>query len=95
MLYLENKLHLFRKIVYEKRAEANLEELESLNRQCEKEYEKRKLELETQRDEMILRRKKLAENRYNQEMARLDEEDRIVRLRKDEELLEDLLQGLK
>lgn len=95
MIYLENKLHLFRKIVYEKRADENRRRLKQVKQECEEEYREKKKEFEKQKEKAILRRKHLGENQYRQAQAKIRENDKISMLRKEEELIEDLLEGMK
>lgn len=94
MIYLENKLDLFKKIVYDKRRVANEKKLLEAKAHIDKVYEKKQSEFSKSAQEFIKRREQMAKTRRFEMLSKAMEEQRIDRLRKDEELLDELLKDL-
>lgn len=94
MIYLENKLDLFKKIVYDKRRVANEKKLQETKARVEETFEKKQGEFSKTAADFIKRREQMAKTKRFEMLSKAMEEQRIDRLRKDEELLDELLKDL-
>jgi vacuolar-type H+-ATPase subunit E/Vma4 len=94
MITVEDKLDIFRKVVYKEEEMKFQEELEKSKKENENLLEQKKKELEAQRDEIIKRKLAIAEREINEKIS---EEKRKVKekiLKMKAEILKDFIQSL-
>ena len=95
MITLDDKLDIFYKVVFkeeEEKCKKALEELEEKNRSI---LEEKKIELAKRKEEIINRRRILAETQKNEMLSKATQENRGKILEKREEVLRDLISSLE
>lgn len=95
MILLENKINYFNKMVYLKKKEECEDRIKKEEEHSASEIENKKIELEKDLNQKVSARKKLAEKQGYELISKINEEKRILELRKNEQLLEKLIEDLK
>lgn len=94
MILLENKISIFNKIVFLKKKEECDALIEEEQKKAEKILQDKIRVLENDRENYIKRRVALAEKRGYEQIAKANEEKRVLTLQEDEKLLDKLLTSL-
>lgn len=94
MILLENKISIFNKIVFLKKKEECDALIEEEQKKAEKILQDKIRVLENDRENYIKRRVALAEKQGYEQIAKANEEKRVLALQEDEKLLDKLLTSL-
>jgi len=94
MITVEDKLDIFRKVVYKEEEKKFQKALEELKKENDNLLEKKKKELEAQRDEIIKRKLALAEREINEKISeeKTKVKEKVLKMRA--EILQDFLESL-
>lgn len=95
MILLENKIAYFNKMVYLKKKQECEERIKKEEAHAAFEIENKKKELEKDLKQKVSARYKLAQKQGYELISKINEEKRISELRKNEELLDRLIEDLK
>lgn len=94
MITVEDKLDIFRKVVYKEEENKFQIALDELKKENESLLEQKKKELEAQRDEIIKRKLAMAEREINEKISeeKTKVKEQVLKMR--EEILQDFIQSL-
>lgn len=94
MITVEDKLDIFRKVVYKEEEKKFQKALEELKKENDNLLEKKKKELEAQRDEIIKRKLALAEREINEKISeeKTKVKEKVLKMRA--EILQDFIESL-
>lgn len=94
MITVEDKLDIFRKVVYKEEEKKFQKALEELKKENENLLEQKKKELEAQRDEIIKRKLAIAEREINEKISeeKTKVKEKVLKMRA--EILQDFIQSL-
>lgn len=94
MITVEDKLDIFRKVVYKEEESKFQIALDELKKENESLLEQKKKELEAQRDEIIKRKLAMAEREINEKISeeKTKVKEQVLKMR--EEILQDFIQSL-
>ena len=95
MVQIENKIAIFNNIVFVDKEKKLASQIKEAKKNYIASIAAKKEELEKMSEELINRRKLLAEKSGNELISKVNEANRIARLHKDDELLDDLLIALE
>lgn len=95
MVQIENKVAIFNNIVFVDKEKKLASQIKEAKKNYVTSIAAKKEELEKMSEELINRRKLLAEKSGNELISKINEANRIARLHKDDELLDDLLIALE
>ncbi|WP_138159565.1 hypothetical protein [Peptoniphilus catoniae] len=94
MILLEDKLAIFNKMVYQKKKQECDERLERAKEKYSQDIEKKKIELEEMERDLVERRIALAKKKSFEMEASINENRRVLGLKKDREFLQKLIEDL-